>query len=1184
MKARIFRCLFALLLCVAVSPWAFAQTTTATLQGNVSDPSGASVPEAKVTISNTETGISQELNTDADGRFVQPFLLPGAYQVVVEKSGFQRYLQSGVRLNVQQTQTLDIALKIGDVSATVEVSDAAAAALATSTSSVATVIENKRIVDLPLNGRNPFALVNLTPGVVPGPGSTPWISGGRNASSEITIDGTSIILPENNVSINTLAYTPSVDAVEEFSVVTNSLAAEYGRTGGGVINVATKQGTNTLHGTLFEFLRNNKLDANDFFANRAGRRLGAFQRNQFGGTVGGPIRIPKIYNGTNRTFFFFSEQSTRQRSASVTTTTVPLPEWIRGDFSNLRNSAGQLIRIYDPLTTDSDGAGGFTRTQISCNGVLNVICPERIDPVARRVAAFFPLPNTTPVNAFTQVNNFFVQGKAVSDDDRIDARVDHQISDDWRVFGRVSYSRSLGTPVNFFGNAGTPGGDGPSRTDSYNVALNSLYTINSTTVFNLSYGFGRFNNVRQAFSSRIDLTTLGFPAAVQAAASTQNLEFPRFNIAGVTSLGQNTFTTLRFVPNTHIVRGDVTKVFSNHTVKFGGEFRKMLLNFLQLGQPSGEYNFNQAFTQRNPVQPSSTEGFGLASFLLGTASGGSISNDPAAASASEYIGFYVQDDWRVSQNLTLNLGLRYDVDVPRTERYDRYSYFDINAPSPIQDEILAKYPNGRYTVAGREIDLSNLRGAMRFVTPDDRHQTPTDRDNISPRVGFAYRLGEKTVARGAYALMYSGSMMQAAGASGSAGMEGYRGGTPFISSLDGGRRPATFLSNPFPNGFNLPLGSAERPNGGAETNLGLGVGESFFIDYVNPVIQQWNVNVQRELPGNFVIEVGYLGSKGNHLIDGEGSMTYNQLPTEFFALRDRLNDTVENPFLGIITNPNSSLSQPRVTLGQLLRPFPQYTSVNGFRKPQANSIYHSFILRAEKRYSNGLGLLLSYTGSKLIDDASQTVTFLGQAGNKQNFYNRRAERSISAQDISSRLVISSNYELPIGRGRAFLRDAHPVVDAVLGGWQLNGILVLQTGTPVVITQNQNNTGLGSSGQRPNNNGQSASLTGGTTDERLQRWFDTSVFTIAPAFTFGNVPRTLPDVRNPGQRNVDLSVFKNFPFRENRFALQLRAEAFNAFNTPQFAAPNAQLGNSSFGIISGLAVAPRQVQLALKFIY
>lgn len=1138
----------------------FGQTATGTLEGVVSDPSGAVIAGAAITITSQQTNVSVGLETNSVGAFVRPFLLPGLYTVSVEKQGFQRYSQTDVRLNVQATVTLNITLPVGDVGSKIEIT-ASSAQLATSSSTVSTVIGNKAIMDLPLNARNPFALASLVPGVIPGGGSTPWISGGRNASSEITIDGTSIILPENNVGINTIAYTPPVDSVQEFSIVTNALAAEYGRTGGGTLNVSTRSGGNQLRGTAFNFLRNSKLDSNNFFSNRNRVPLAAFQRNQFGGTLGGPVNLPGLYKGKDRTFFFISEQSTIQRTASLFTTTVPTAAWVNGDFSELRNASGLPIQIFDPLTAANDGSGNFVRQQFPSN----IIPSSRMDPVALRTRSFFRAPNQLPTNQFTNANNFFSAGKAPSSQHQFDTRLDHNFSSKLTMFGRFSYNISQSSPVNFFDNPGTPAGDGPSRTNNWNSTINANYTQSPTLIFNANYGFGRFNNQRSPFSQGFDMTQLGFPAGLRDQAATQNLEFPRFDIAGVTSLGQATFTTLRFIPYSHVLAGSATKVLTRHTIKIGAEWRKLFLNFLQLGQPSGQYSFNQGFTQRNPVQASATQGFGMASFLLGATASGTLQHDVAPASSSVYWGLYIQDDFRVTKRLTLNLGLRYDVDLPRTERYNRYSYFDITANSPI---------------AGRVPGLPNLKGAMRFVNAENRFQAPVDRNNWSPRFGFAFKLNEKTVMRGAYALMYAGSMMQAAGSSGTAGMEGFRGSTGMLTTLDGGRTVNAYLRNPFPAGYNLPLGSSDGSNSGSSTNIGLGVGESFFNNWVNPVIQQWNFNLQRELPGSLIVEAGYLASKGNHLIDGEGSMTYNQLPASFGDLGNALLDQLDNPFFGIITNPTSALSQPRVTRSQLLRPFPQYTSVNAFRKPQANSIYHAFTLRVEKRFSNGLSFLTSYTAGKLIDDASQTVTFLGQAGNKQDFYNRRAERSISTQDVPSRFVFSGNYDLPFGKGRRFFSKTNRAGEAILGGWQVNGILTLQRGTPVLITQNVNNTNLGSAGQRPNNNGSSGKRTGLSRDDQIRQWFDTSVFSFAPAFRFGNVSRTSPDIRNPGLKTVDLSLFKNFRLLE-RVMLQFRAEAFNMTNTLQLGAPNAQLGSGQTGVIGGTAVGPRQVQMALR---
>lgn len=1140
---------------------AAAQTATGTIEGSVSDATGATVPGAKVTIENQKTGVRNATATNSQGGFLQPYLIPGDYRVTVEQTGFEKHVTSDIRLSVQQTVKLEIALKIGEVSTAVEVS-ANSAQLSTSTSTVSTVITNKAMIDLPLNGRNPFSLAALVPGVFPGGGSTPWISGGRNASSEITIDGTSVIVPENNVSIQDTGYQPIVDTVEEFAVVSNALAAEFGRTGGGVITVATRSGTNQLHGSLFEFLRNSKLDANSWINNRNGAKLGAFQRNQFGGTVGGPVVLP-FYNGRNRTFFFFAQQSTRTRSASSATATVPIDEWRQGNFANLRNGAGQPIVIYDPNTVANDGNGNFIRQPFSGNAIPR----DRFDPIAVRMMTYFPAANANPLNPYTYQNNFFNTGKARSSDDRFDARIDHNFSEKFKMWSRGSYSNGPNFPFNGFGNLGTSSGDGPTYSTNYNVALNAVYTVNPSTIVNFSYGFARKVSHRDPFSQGIDLGALGFPSNVVQAASEQNFEFPRTDIGGnngVSSLGQATFTTLRIQSYSHDARGDVTKVLSKHNLKFGGEYRKLFMNFRQHGQPSGSYSFNNAWTQRQVgAAASTTQGAGFASFLLGMLGGGSLEHTMAIASSSNYAGLYFQDDWKVTQKLTFNIGLRWDVDQPRTERFNRLSYFDIDAASPI---------------AGKVPGFNNLKGAMKFVDSNNRRQTPTDRNNWGPRFGFAYQINSKTVWRGAYGILYSPSVLQASGTSGSSGTQGFTASTGINTSFDGGVTPAAKLNNPFPSGFNRPLGAA----GGPETQIGLGIGDSFFNDYVNPIIQEWNSTLQRELGKGFVVELGYLANKGNHLIDGESNMSYNQLPASYFALGNQLlgANTVANPFFGVITNPTSSLSQPRVAYSQLLRPFPQYTGVNAFRKPQANSIYHAFTLGVTKRYSNGLNLQLSYTNGKLIDDASQTVTFLGAAGQKQDFYNRRGERSLSAQDISQRLVISANYELPFGRKRPFLNALPGVAEAILGGWQVNGIATFQTNVPLQISNGGNFTNLGSPGQRPNNNGTSAKKTG-PTDDRLRSYFDQTVFSQAGNFTFGNTSRTSPDLRAPGTRAFDASLFKRFYFKE-RSNLEFRAEAFNFFNHPIWNGPGTTVNDpGTFGIINTKGGATRQVQLALR---
>ena len=1148
-----------LILLAAFAAPAGAQQFTGTIQGVVQDGTSAVIPGAEVAVINSSTNEVRRVTTDRNGTYVVPQLKPGFYRVVVELTGFKTATVDEIKLDVQQIRAVDVQLEIGGTAETVMVS-ATVAPVATVSSTISQTIENKRIVDLPLNGRNPFQLAALSPGVIPAPGSSPFISGGRNATSEVTIDGISNLNAENNVSILDLNYTPSVDAVQEFSVQTNSVSAEFGRLGGGVINLVTKSGTNQFRGTAFGFFRNSALDSNNFFSNRAGIPKGSFRRNQVGGNVGGPIR-------RGHTFFFINYEGLRQRSANVGTFTVPLPEWRRGDFSNLRNAAGQPIIIYDPLTTrpDPSNPGRFIRDPFP----NNIIPLERINPIASNLMQYWPLPNTSPANVYTQANNYTAAGTNVNENDQIDSRVDHEFSATWRTFVRFSSQfNGRSRPFNAYGNLATPTNAGPTDNNARGLSVDNLYTANPTLLLNVRYGLNHRFVRRTPFSTGFDITQLGFPGSVREVAAIQALEFPRIDVNALSSLGQETFNDLIIDPTTHSFNVNATKVLSRHTVKMGMDYRKFLLTFLQFGSPSGQYSFNQGWTQRDPNQGSSTAGFGLASLLIGVPNSGSVSHDPTPESSSSYWGVYVQDDWRVTPKLTINLGYRYDFDVPRTERDNRLSFFDFDARSPLAD----------LAPANAFFDPKNLQGAIGFVTPDHRRQTPTDLKHFGPRVGVAYSLNDKTVVRSAYGIFYLASGMQAAGHTGSAGMVGFRSSSSMIVSLDG-RTPITFLDNPFPSGFNLPTGNSL----GAETFLGLGIGEGVFIDYRNPYMQQWNANVQRELPGKILFEAAYIGSKGTRLLAGESGITLSQLPESFLSLGTQLQDQVPNPFFGIITNPSSPLRFQTVALGRLLRPYPQYNGVNAFRIPYGHSIYHGATFKADKRFSNGLSFLTAYTWNKLVDDVSTTVGFLGQASSRQNAYDLAAERAIGSQDIRHRLVTSFVYELPFGRGQKFGSHANAAVNRLIGGWQFNGIVEFQSGLPLIITQGQNNVGLFNPTQRPTWNESDANLSG-STDDKVKKWFDTAAFSITPAFTWGNTPRVMPNLRADGVKNFNLSFFKNNPFNGDKFNAQFRAEFFNTFNRVQFNPPGTQVDSSNFGVVSGQANSPRQIQLSVKLMF
>jgi hypothetical protein len=1153
-------------------PALFGQTSTATIEGFVHDSSGAAIPGAKVTITNTSTGVAQEVPTNGQGSFAVPYLQPGEYSVAIEKGGFRGFRETGVRLDVQQVRSFDVELAVGELATTVHV-DAAAPPLATSTSTAGATIETKQIADLPLNGRNVMGVVLLVPGTSPGEGSagssvarSPWISGGRNSTGEIRLDGGAMGVP--GAAAGVLAPggdVPSVDSVQEVAVLTNNLAAEYGRTGGGVILIASKQGTNSFHGTGYWFVRNSALDANNFFSNRAGIPLSSLERNQAGGSVGGPVFVPRLYDGRNRTFFFFDYESTRQITPDNLNTTVPLDAWKNGDFSNLRTADNQLIAIFDPQTIRPDGTGNFIRDAFPGNKIP----VDRMDPVARNLMKFYPGPNTAPINAFTQVNNFFVAGNDHNNAYRMTTRLDHNFSNHWRTFLRLTRSISETDVPVFFGNdnPASPGGRGNTHGTKHALSWDHTITINPTTIVDINYGLSRLTQLLYPPSLGFDPTTIGLPAYLRDQAAKRYLRFPTVAVSGLSQLGQQTGAGLGQGFTSHNLIGSVTKVLSKHTIKAGGEYRVLPLNQWSEGVPEGSFSFNETWTQQNPVKRVATQGFGLASLLLGLPNSGSQSLllDPAVS--SRYFAAYLQDDFRVSRKLTLNIGVRYEVDLPRTERYNRMSYFDLSAPSPI---------------AGKVPSFPNLVGAMQFTGANQRTQTPVDWNNVGPRFGFAYKIDSKMVARGGYALTYAPSIMQAA--TSNSGFEGFDSTTSMIVSLDG-RTPLNYLRNPFPDGFSPALGPAVSPVSGPYTDLGQTIQDSWFIDHSNPVLQQWNFNLQRELPGSIIVEAAYLGSKGNHQIDGENT-TYNQLPAADFALGNSLNDLVPNPFYGVILDPTSTLSKPTVQRGQLLRPYPQYAAVTSKFRPTGNSLYHAFTLRLEKRFSRGLSFLLSYTAAKMIDDSGfgSTLDAINGTTARQDAYDRKADRAVSSEDISSRLALSFNYELPVGRGRAFLHSASRPLNAILGGWQVNGIVTAQSGLPVAIFQNANNTGLFTAAQRPNNNGHSAKISGGTTDQRLAEWFNPAVFSIAPPFTFGNAPRVLPDVRNPGLRNLDCSLFKNFRFLHERLTAQFRLEAFNALNKTQFGPAAATVGTTTIGVISSTAVNARQVQIAMKAIF
>ncbi|MGH9660015.1 MAG: TonB-dependent receptor domain-containing protein, partial [Bryobacteraceae bacterium] len=770
----------ALVLLVAASVW--GQSFTGSILGTVRDASGAAVPQASITIVNTATNARADVRSDESGQYIAPQLPPGRYTVEASAAGFKKVVRDGIVLQVQQQARVELVLAVGEVTESVTVS-ADAAVLETTTSSIGKVVDNRRIVDLPLNTRNVYSLIFLTPGVSGSVGNaynqmSYSVNGARPSMMDTIIDGVTASMPTVN-GFTGISVFPSVDAIEEFKVMGANYSAEFGRSLGSVLNVVFKSGTNQLHGSAYEFLRNSVLDANNFFDNRRGQPLGTFQRSQFGGTLHGPVR-------RDRTFYMMSYEGLRERSLATSTFTVPTLVERQGDFSRTFAANGQQIRIFDPFTTRANPAGaGFIRDPFA----QNQIPAARFDPVAVNSLRYYPQPNTAGAAVTNQQNYAQSSGRQVNIN-QADLRVDHNLTPRQRIFGRYSYRYTEDVPPIYFPQDLTIAeGRVIQENRVRGAVLDYSNTLTPTTIFTGRLGFARtlfvFNNQGLGFLP----SSLGLPKDIDTAAD--RAMFPRIGPSGYVSLGGSDHRYNAFMSYTAIA--NLTKIRGKHNYKFGWEGRMLRVNVWE-ARSAGTFNFNAGFTQGpNPSQASATAGNSIASLLMGTGTTGNVLIQAwkNVASQSFYHAFYIQDDWRITPKLTLNLGLRYDLDTPRTERYDRMNYFDPFAPSPL---------------ARRVPEFPNLAGGVVFVNVNGtpRTQYHSDRNNLAPRLGLAYQATPKTVIRAGYAHVFGPSNQ---GAQGTVGPFGFRTENLWVTTLDG-ITPFNRLANPYPQGFRPPPGSS----------------------------------------------------------------------------------------------------------------------------------------------------------------------------------------------------------------------------------------------------------------------------------------------------------------------------------------------------------------------------------------
>jgi len=1230
-RSRAFRWLLPSLLLVGLSlifsSLAWGQTTVGSLTGVVSDPTGAVIPGAKVVVTDAGKGYDYPATTDAVGRYLVTNLQASTYSVSVEAKGFRSYRQEGILLDVGARVAVDVRLELGATAQAVEVT-AAAPVLSTQDAVTGQEVDRTMINNLPLVDRNVLDLAFLSPGVIQVPGSPYGTStsmnfvsnGGRNDTSELLIDGIAATSYEPNTAIYTPLYQPSVDAVQEFKIMQNNYSAEEGFSGNTYINLVSRSGSNLLHGDVYEFDRNKDFDSNDWFSNAANGVLPSLRKNQFGGSVGGPIKKDK-------TFFFFDFDGVREAAGTTHNAGVPDTAERAGDFGelcaraggsfdasgNCSNSNGQLWDPYSGIYVA--GTGRELQTPIPFDNLANFQSAGNanlngtkyqlpatkgnlIDPVAMKMMSYYPNPTFAPGSAgYNPYNNWLGSGANTDTNNQFDIRIDQRFTDKTAFYAR--YSQATGTYHNWncFGNAMDPCTQGPGIGGSRSVALNLNHTFSPTTLLNVTLGFTRglsdTQGIYKDFPSFNPLTTLGLPSYL----ATDNGPISAPNIYmyggytsanGPESVGPQPWSIYKNGNQVYHLLSTLTHMKGHHEIKFGGEWRVQQMNWFQDGTPGGVYIYDQYSTSQYPYWGG---GDAMASFLTGTPSPnewGEYEVSPHFSTQNYRWGGFVQDNWRKSSKLTINVGLRYDLEVPRTERYNRMSHLD----PTISDGITAGSIDASTwpSLLGPVPNVSNPKGGLVFATPSNRHIVGTAAHDFGPRLGLAYKLTEKIVLRSGYGLFYNPTQWGTTGA-GPVGNEGFEAVTGWVTTKNGdGSTPWSRISDPEPSGLLLPTG----PSLGVKTNLGSSLNEPLWNANVPPYTQTWSGGIQYELPGNWLVDAEYLGTKGTHLyFNSAGTMNYfgtwiEQEATNP-ALRTALGTYVNNPFYGVINTPGcGSICAPTIPAGNLMLPYPQFSGITNTNPPWANSIYNAFQLKIEKRLSRGLAVLISYTDSKSIDDSSMSTStgWIGGFGAAGDPNNLKLERSLSEWDIPQVLQFSYVWQLPFGKGKTIGNTWNPVVNAILGGWQTTGMWRIDNGQPISVGATGGTSPWGYSDSIPDQDGS-------LKVNPKSLWFSQGYFAnakqvlyIPPAYTIGNASRMEPNTRVPGTKNATLSVFKEFSLNKMREGskLQFRAESFNALNHPQFGGIQNTFGNGNFGDVTSQVNSPRQIQLGLQLYF
>ena len=1102
-----------------------AQEVRASLSGIITDSSGAPVPEAIATLTNIDRNVSSRTVTNESGNYVFPFLVPGSYRLTVERTGFKKYSRESILLQAQDRARADVTLEVGEMTQSVTV-QADVSLLQTETASRGQIISNQIIANVPTQGRNPFQLAWSMPGVVKTGdwrylrsfdigGTTGFsINGGKRGDNEVLLDGIS------NVRGNrTVVGVPTMEAVQEFKVLTNTYDSQYGRTGGGIVTIVSKSGGNAFHGSIYEYLQTEELNANQSELNRAGTKKPPMNINTFGVQASGPVFVPKVFDGRNRVFWLVSYEGMRQRSADPGSVNFPLDEWRTGDFSSLRNAQGQPVLIYDPLTTNAAGV----RTPFPNNRIP----ADRISPVAARVLSFYPSPNS-PGEGPARINNYIYPSRWVADMNHWIGRLDTRINDRNNVYFRYSQNPFSEYRAVVWGtNAAEPTGNAPLIRNARNISSDWTAIISPSMTFNLRAGLARWEEQGgNSFGAGFNPADVGLATALTSQFT--RLQYPRFDFSNAyQSIGSGNSVLALNPTDTYSLQPNMNAIYGSHTLKFGAEFRRYNDNSNNPGAATGVYGFGKNWTQERALQADAVSGNEFATFLLGYPTTAFVDRNIDPSYRSHYYALFLQDDWKVTPRLTLNLGLRWDYESPIVERYNRQlGAFDFTSANPISPRVQGLQVVGSPSFAGTD---GQPRGAF-----------APDRNNFQPRFGAAWRVSERWLVRGGYGLYYLGQNERGAPL-------GFSQRTNAVVSTDGNLRPAVNLTNPFAN---QPGGRLLEPVG-ASMGPSSFLGQSFAVNYFNrplPYSHQFSFDVQRELPGNLLAEIGYVGNMTRRLPVNAGNV--NVLPASQLGRRTAAGvidtayytERIANPLQGLIPD-NANLNGATIPRQSLLVPFPQYSGLNLNSLPIGRQRYDGLQTRLTKRFSQGLTFVASYVWSKTLEQ----LTLL----NTQDLVlsdidaTPLEKRSATETDVPHKFNFTGVFDLPVGKGKPFGTNLPKAADLVLGGWQLNWNLALQSGWAIDYP----NAKQAQSGDaRPTEEQRNQGLLFNTS-----LWNDPATGRLVRAqeqFTLRDFPTRFSNVRVPGYQNLDASVSKHFPITE-AVRLQFRFEMVNAFNRPWF---------------------------------